>query len=286
MQSGKHTHTGNGRGSIWAMIGGGNMGRAIAEGALAVGDHDRFLVAEKDPDARERLEAPTCETPLEALQWLARHEDPREPGPLVLAVKPQSLADVAREIRSFFDDRSRVVVSVLAGTPGEKVRAALGPGARVVRAMPNLPAAVRLACTAICLSAGAHAGDDDFALDLFKGVGPSVVRVREDLMDAFTAVVGSGPAYLFYLAESMTAAATKLGFDPETADRVVRATLFGSSSMLSRDARTPEAMRAAVTSKGGTTAAATRVLDDAHVLDTIVKALTAARDRGRELAKL
>jgi pyrroline-5-carboxylate reductase len=262
------------------------MGRAIAQGALAVGDHDRFLVAEKDPDARERLDAPSCESPAEALQWLTRHEDPRDPGPLVLAVKPQSLPDVARDLRPFFEDRSRTVISVLAGTPGDKVRAALGHGARIVRAMPNLPASIRLACTAVCLSAGAHAGDDEFALDLFRGVGPTVVRIPENLMDAFTAVVGSGPAYLFYLAEAMTRAATHLGFDQPTADTLVRATLFGSGAMLKADPRTPNAMRAAVTSKGGTTAAAANVLDEAHTMETFVKALTAARDRGRELATL
>ena len=279
-------HTGNGRGTPWALIGGGNMGRAIAMGALAVGDHERFLVAEKDQDARERLDAPACESASEALQWLTRHEDPREPGPIVLAVKPQSLPDVAREIRPFFEDRSRTVISVLAGTPGDKVRAALGPGARIVRAMPNLPASIRLACTAVCLSAGAHAGDDEFALDLFRAVGPTVLRIPEPLMDAFTAVAGSGPAYLFYLAEAMTRAAASLGFDPATADTIVRATLAGSAAMLKADPRPPADMRAAVTSKGGTTAAATKVLDDAHTPDTFLKALTAARDRGRELAKL
>lgn len=274
----------NSRHSPWAMIGGGNMGRAIAHGALA--DHDHFIVAEREPQARELLDAPSCETPQQAMDWLLRHEDPRDPAPLVLAVKPQSLAGVASEIRAAFDDRSRIVISVLAGVPGAKIRALLGPGARVIRAMPNLPAAVRLSCTALCVSAGAHAGDDDFAYDLFRGIGPAVIRIPEELMDAFTAVAGSGPAYLFYLAEAMTAAAIKLGFDAAAADTIVRATLFGASSMLRADPRTPQAMRTAVTSKGGTTAAATKVLDDAHVIDTFITALTAARNRGQELAKL
>jgi pyrroline-5-carboxylate reductase len=270
------------------MIGGGNMGRAIAAGALAVGDHDRFMVAERDQLARERIDAPTCESPREAMEWLVKQEAQRggEPSPLVLAVKPQSLAEVTKEIRGFFDEHSRVVISVLAGTPGAKIRAALGPGARVIRAMPNLPAAVRQGCTAICVSAGAHAGDEDFALDLFRGVGPTVVRIKEDLMDAFTAVAGSGPAYIFYLAEAMTKAAVELGFDRQAAEAMVRATVFGSGMMLREDQRPAEAMRAAVTSKGGTTAAATAVLDDAKVIESMVKAIAAARDRGRELAKL
>lgn len=275
------------RGTAWAMIGGGNMGRAIAHGALAVGDHERFIVAEREPWARERLDGSTCESPREAMAWLVKQEarSGGEPGPIVLAVKPQSLAEVAKEIRGFFDDRSRVVVSVLAGTPGEKIRGLLGSGARVVRAMPNLPAAVRQGCTAICLSAGAHAGDEDFALELFRGIGPTVVRIGEELMDAFTGVVGSGPAYVFYLAEAMSRAAVELGFDQATADRIVRATVFGAGMMMRDDPRTPEAMRAAVTSKGGTTAAATAALDAARVNDIVVRAITAARDRGRELAR-
>lgn len=268
------------------MIGGGNMGRAIAAGAVAVGDFDRFVVADTDPAARAQIEGTTVATPAEVIEWLESREDPRDPAPLVLAVKPQSLAGVAREIRGAFDDRSRVVISVLAGTPGEKVRALLGPGARVVRAMPNLPAAVRQGCTAICLSAGAHAGDEDFAVELFRGIGPTVVRIREDLMDAFTGVVGSGPAYVFYLAEAMTRAAVEMGFDPATADRIVRATVFGSGVMVRDDERTPAALRSAVTSKGGTTAAATAVLDGAGVMEAVVRAIAAARDRGRELAKL
>jgi pyrroline-5-carboxylate reductase len=271
---------------VWGMIGAGNMGRAIAAGAMAQGDLDRFVVADSDPVARAKLEGDTVGSAAEVIEWLEANEDARDPAPLVLAVKPQSLEGVAREIRRTFDDRSRVVISVLAGTPGEKVRSLLGPGARVVRAMPNLPASVRQGCTAICLSAGAHAGDDDFALELFRGIGPTVVRIREDLMDAFTGVVGSGPAYVFYLAEAMTRAAVELGFDPVTADRLVRATVFGSGMMVREDARTPAEMRAAVTSKGGTTAAATAVLESSGVMESFVRAIAAARDRGRELARL
>lgn len=259
------------------------MGRAIAHGAL--GEHDHFIVAEREPPAREQIEARCCETAPEAMDWLVRHEDPRDPSPIVLAIKPQSLPEVAKEIRSYFDDRSRVVVSVLAGTPGAKIRSLLGDGARVVRAMPNLPAAVKLGCTALCISAGAHAGDDEFAQELFRGVGPTVIRIQEDLMDAFTAVAGSGPAYVFHLAEAMTAAAVALGFDHAAADAMVRATIFGSGAMLRADPRSPEAMRLAVTSKGGTTAAATAVLEQKGVHAAMVAAITAARDRGRELAK-
>ncbi len=268
------------------MIGGGNMGRSIAHAALDSGDLGRFIVAERDGPSRERLECDSCESATKAMEWLIERENPREPSPIVLAVKPQMLTELAMELRAFFEDRSRVVVSVLAGTPGAKVRGLLGTNARVVRTMPNLPAAIRLSCTAICVSAGAHAGDEDFAMELFRAVGPTVLRIPEELMDAFTAVAGSGPAYLFYLAEAMTKAAVKLGFDAKTADAAVRATLFGASAMLKDDPRTAEALRAAVTSKGGTTAAATARLDSSGVPASIVKAIEAACERGRELATM
>ncbi len=268
------------------MIGGGNMGRAIAHAATDSGDFGRFIVAERDAAARERLECESCETATKAMEWLLERENPREPSPIVLAVKPQMLNELATELRPFFDDRSRVVVSVLAGTPGTRIQSLLGSNARVVRTMPNLPAQVRLGCTAICLSAGAHAGDEEFAMDLFRGVGPTVVRIREELMDAFTAVAGSGPAYVFYLAEAMTKAARALGFDEATARAIVEATIHGSGVLLARDGRDAASLRVAVTSKGGTTAAATASLDAAHITEAVVAAITAARDRGSELAKM
>jgi len=111
-----------------------------------------------------------------------------------------------------------------------------------------------------------------------------VVDVPEDLFDAFTGVAGSGPAYVFYLAEAMTRAAVEVGLDPALADRVVRGVISGSAELLARERDTSAAgLRAAVTSKGGTTAAATGSLDDDKVMDAVVRAITAARDRGREL---
>ena len=151
--------------------------------------------------------------------------------------------------------------------------------------MPNLPAQLGEGATAIALGAGAKPGDEKLAIELFGAVGPVVVEVAEDLIDAFTAVAGSGPAYVFYLAQAMTKAAVELGFTSSQADQIVRQTIIGSAAMLRTRSESPQDLRAAVTSKGGTTAAATAVLDEAQVIDTFVRALTAARDRGRELGK-
>lgn len=265
-------------------VGGGNMARALISGGLRAGvlSASRTLVVEPDAIKRSEL-AGLGVSCVERAHELAGRLGPETA--VVLAVKPQSLPEVARDLQGV-QVGGRVVITILAGTPSERVRAALGGSARVVRAMPNLPAQLGAGCTAVCLGAGAREGDDALALRLFGAVGPVVERVDESLMDAFTAVAGSGPAYVFYLAEAMMRAAEALGFEASVADRVVRQVIAGSAAMLvAPGAGSAGAMRAAVTSKGGTTEAACGVLDEAGVMANFQRALTAARDRGRKLAK-
>lgn len=270
-----------------ACVGGGNMARAMVEGAVRAGviGGERWVIAEPDTakhPAFTRLGAVCVARPSELAARMG------EQTQVLLAVKPQSLGAVAAECAAPGEASlaaGRVVISILAGTPIARVIAAL-PGCRVVRAMPNTPAQVGQGCTAIALGPGVRPGDEDVAVRLFGAVGPVVERVDESLMDAFTAVAGSGPAYVFYLAEAMTKAAVELGFDPSVADRVVRQTIVGSAALLSAaPERSAEELRAAVTSKGGTTEAATRVLEGAGVRDALMRALAAARDRGRELGR-
>ncbi|MCH7873254.1 MAG: hypothetical protein IID33_16280 [Planctomycetes bacterium] len=168
---------------------------------------------------------------------------------------------------------------------------------RVIRVMPNTPARIGQGMTAIAMGCGAQAGDDALAQAIFAAVG-EVVSIDETLMDAFTAVAGSGPAYVFYLAEAMSAAAVRLGFNQKQADLIVRQTIAGAGNLMvaSVDEQTdptgqtgvplsPAALRAAVTSKNGTTYAATTRLDELGVMEAIITAVRAARDRGRELAQ-
>jgi pyrroline-5-carboxylate reductase len=274
-----------------AVIGGGAMGTALVLGALARGvlRADLLALAEPDPARREawrREGAATFPAAADALGWLARAESAPGDGQVLLAIKPQSLPGLAAGLHARGGVGKCVLISILAGTPSAAVRAALGGAARVVRAIPNTPARIGRGVTGIALGAGAHAGDDALARRLFAAAGPVVETIDEALMDAFTAVVGSGPAYVFYLAEAMARAAESLGFAPDVADRIVRHTVAGAGELLAQSAETPSDLRAAVTSRGGTTAAATAVLDAAGAMDTIVRALTAARDRGRELASI
>lgn len=266
------------------IIGGGNMAGAIVLGAIRAGVVAPGEVVVCEPDEAKRADfaragVRATDSHAEALGAL------RADGQALLAVKPQSLAAVGEQMRPCWPARGVVVMTVLAGTPTEKVLAALREDVRVVRVMPNIAASIGRSVTAICRGAGAQEGDDAFAARLFEGVGPLVVRIDESLMDAFTAVASSGLAYVFYLAEAMMKAAVELGFDAAMADKVVRGTIAGAAGMMSASSAAPGAMRAAVTSKGGTTAAAIGVLDERRVMEAIVDALRAARDRGRELAK-
>jgi len=265
------------------VIGGGNMARAIVEGALRahVLPPNAWRVVEPDPDRRAAFDALSVHT----LGSASELKGIIEPGEqLLLAVKPQGLAGLARELAGV-DLKDRVVISILAGTPSEQVRQALGGTVRVIRVMPNLAAQVGEGATAVSLGAGAKPRDEELAARLFGAVGPFVEPLGEGLLDAFTAVVGSGPAYVFYLAEAMVKAAIQLGIDAPTAERAVVQTLRGAVALLASTKSSPEDLRKAVTSKGGTTEAALSVLEREGVGESVVKALIAARDRGAELAR-
>ena len=283
------------------VFGAGTMGRAIVLGGLSAAVLDPERVAFVEPDVAQHTTLLTqattlaarcpavCRSAREGLAWLARADATHGEGQLLLAIKPQALGAFADGVRGEAGLRTgggeeRVAITILAGTPGARVRQAIG-GARVVRAMPNLCVSIGRGVTALCASAGASERDLSLARAIFGAGGQRVFDLREELFDAFTAVAGSGPAYLFYISEAMAAGAAPAGLDPAQADAMVRATLRGAAELLAGDARSPEALRLAVTSKGGTTAAATRVLDERGVRDAIELAIVAARDRGVEIGR-
>ena len=258
------------------VIGGGNMAQAILHGGLEAGrvKPELVVVAEPDGDKRALLKGwgvNVRETPADALEALTTG------GQVLLAVKPQVFERVVPELRGM----QGVVMSIMAGLSTEHIRSALGD-VRVIRLMPNTPARVGKGMTALSLGAGAREGDEAFARALFEAVG-EVVELDESLMDAFTGVAGSGPAYVFYLAEAMVRGAVEVDLEPEVAERMVHATIAGAATLLEQGEDEAAALRAAVTSKGGTTAAAIDALDEAGVMKAVMGAIRAARDRGREL---
>lgn len=257
------------------IIGGGNMGRAIVRGALEAGvlPPGEVLVAEIDDGRRRSLAELGCRTAAEAPAAVAAAQ-------IMLAVKPQSFPEVARSIGPL--PGPKVVISIMAGLATDGIRRALGDAARVVRVMPNTPCQVGAGAAAIALGAGAGPGDEDLARRLFEVLGRTVM-VGEGAMHAVTAVSGSGPAYVFLLAEAMEAAARDLGLDAETARLLVEQTVMGAGRLLLESGRGAAALREAVTSPGGTTEAALQVMRKRELPAIVAEAITAARDRGAAL---
>lgn len=267
------------------------MAHAIYAGAVGAGALDPGLVGALDPNAERRaLFGHGFDEPGTALRWAAGASGGEAPV-LVLAVKPQMLGEAIEPLLGpLRESRAEpLVISVLAGTRIERIsramQAGLGSGGgRVIRVMPNTPAQVRRGMSAIALGPSATGEDHELAEALFSSVG-EVLTIEEAQMDGFTALAGSGPAYLFYLAQGMLAGARAVGFDEAQAGMIVRQTLLGSASLLSASDDTPGDLRARVTSKNGTTHAATTTLDERGVMVAIEAAVVAARDRGQELGR-
>jgi len=257
-------------------IGAGNMAEAIARAAIDGGIIAASRMVACDPvEERRRVFASLGVTTTEQnADVIARSRH------VLLAVKPQTLPQVGDELRAV-DADGQVVMSIMAGIATETIEQAIGRPSRLVRIMPNTPLMVGRGMSAIALGKHARAGDDDLALRLFAAAGEAI-RVEERMIDAITAVSGSGPAYLFYLAEAMEQAARDLGLS-EHAGLLVRQTLLGSAELLGKGDQTPRELRRKVTSPGGTTEAAINHLDGNASTQVIVNAIKTAEQRSREL---
>lgn len=257
------------------IIGAGNMGSAIARGAVAAGvlGPPDLLIAEVTAARRRELAGEGFATSADPSAALAAEQ-------VLLAVKPQSFPALARALGPLA--APKVIVSIMAGVSSRSIRRALGERARVVRVMPNTPCQVGAGMAAIALGEGAEPGDEALAVQLFEAVGRTA-RVEERLMDAVTALSGSGPAYVFLLAEALERAGSDLGLEPATAALLVRQTILGAATLLSGSKEDPAALRAAVTSPGGTTEAALAVMRERDLPGVVADAVRAARDRGRAL---
>lgn len=203
---------------------------------------------------------------------------------VVLATKPQALAQVMPGLAAAWQ-ADRVLVSILAGATTSRLASFLPAGARVVRAMPNTPLAIGQGMVGLCAGAHADAGDLALAEALFTPCA-KVLRVTDEArMDAITAVSGSGPAYFFRLAEALVDAAMSMGFTADEAQLLVGQTGAGAWEYLLRSGFQAKRLREQVTSPGGTTAAALAVLEAADFTGLWTRALAAAEQRGRELAR-
>jgi pyrroline-5-carboxylate reductase len=255
------------------VVGGGRMGTALLGGMLRSGwaDPGALGVVEKRPEAREELVArfPGVEVTDSVPSGEAA----------VLAVKP---VDVEVACRAVARAGYRRVLSIVAGVPLERLESHLEPHTAVVRAMSNTPALVGLGASAI--SAGRHAGEEDLAWaeGILSSTGV-VARLPERLLDAVTGLSGSGPAYVFLVAEALVDAGVMAGLDREVSRMLVVQTILGSARMLAETGESATTLRHAVTSPGGTTAAALRVLEGRGIRSALLEAVVAAVERSRAL---
>ncbi len=261
------------------LLGCGKMGSAMLEGWLSRGlALDAAWVIDPQP-------SPWVQG-LAARGLHLNDTMPPEPAVVLIAVKPQMMAAALPVLTPLGRGRT-LFVTVAAGTTIAAYEAALGPGTRLVRAMPNTPAAVGRGITAIVGNAAATPQDMDLAQELLSAVGQVVRLDGEHQMDAVTAVSGSGPAYVFHLIEALAAAGVAEGLPADLAMQLARATVTGAGELAHRAPESAAELRINVTSPGGTTAAALGVLMDAETgFPAVLKrAVRAAADRGRELGK-
>ena len=260
-----------------AILGAGMMGETILAGLLRAGrSADGVVISERRPERAAELAERHGVTVLDNL-GAAEFGDT-----LLVVVKPQDVAGLLAEIRDTVKPGT-LVISLAAGLTTAFLEERLPAGVPVVRVMPNTPALVDEGMAA--LSPGEHCDSEHLARAqrLMQATGRAV-QVPEGYQDAVTAVSGSGPAYVFYVAEAMIEAGVPMGLPRATATELVTQTLYGAATMLRETGTHPTILREQVTSPGGTTVAALRVLDDQKVRAAFMSAMEACRDRSRQLS--
>jgi len=257
------------------VVGGGRMGSALLAGLLAAGWATVGDLAVSEPDEAQRQHL------LDAHPGLLVSDLPVAAEAAVLAVKPDVAEAVARTLGAVGITR---VLSIVAGLSTVRLEDALPPGAVVVRAMPNTPALVGAGVSGMSGGSAATAADLEWAESILAAVG-SVVRLPERQLDAVTGVSGSGPAYIFLVAEALIDAGVTAGLSREVSRQLVVGTVLGSARMMAETGDDPGSLRAAVTSPGGTTAAAVRTLEFRAVRSAFIEAVAAATERSRQLGR-
>jgi pyrroline-5-carboxylate reductase len=258
------------------------MARALVRGLLR-GGHPAQLISIAEPEAAQRELVAALAPGL----VIDANNTPvaQNAAVLVLAVKPQILPEVAIALAGQRRPAGQLVISVAAGITLGSLAGWLGATTPLVRVMPNQPATIGAGVSALAASTSVDAAGRGLAEYVAATTGRALWLPNETLMDAVTAVSGSGPAYFYLLMEHMENAAIDLGLSPDLAAALVRETALGAARVVCETNGEPGALRATVTSPGGTTAAALRVFEQADLAGLVRQALTAARDRSAELGK-
>lgn len=261
-------------------IGGGNMAQSLIGGLINNGYDSQHIIV-SDPDSKrlqilaEQYSVRTSENNLPAVEAA---------DVLVLAVKPQVLAQVCQQLQPAVQQKRPLIISIAAGIRSTDIERWLGGNLSVVRTMPNTPSLIQAGATGLYANAATSSEQKVTAEQILKAAGLTLWVEKEDLLDAVTALSGSGPAYYFLIMQAMQHAGEKLGLDKQSADLLARQTALGAARMATEGEDDPATLRAKVTSKGGTTAAAIASFEASQLDEIILRALTAARDRATELA--
>jgi pyrroline-5-carboxylate reductase len=260
------------------LVGAGRMGGAMARGwlrDLSAAGLSSLVIVEPQPDADVQAAA--------ADKRVTLNPAPAPADIVVLAVKPQGFGGAAADLKAWVGPET-LVVSIMAGVTIDRITGALG-SAKVARAMPNTPGAIGRGVTGFSLSAACSDAESLATSRLLAPLGLVIGPLAESQMDAVTAVSGSGPAYLFLMVEALVAGARAVGLGEAAAHALARETVVGASALLAQSAQSPAELRMAVTSPGGTTAAALEVLmANGALAELMVRAVEAAAKRGAELA--
>ncbi|HXH03768.1 MAG TPA: pyrroline-5-carboxylate reductase [Candidatus Competibacteraceae bacterium] len=268
--------------STLAFIGGGNMARSLIGGLINDGyPAERLWVADPGAEHRQQLAGQFgIHTTADNLEALAHAEV------VVLAVKPQVIKGVAVQLADAVQQRRPLVLSIAAGVREPDLRRWLGGDLPIVRSMPNTPALVGSGAAALYANPWVSAAQRQQAESILRACGLTVWVEQETLLDAVTALSGSGPAYFFLVMEAMEQAGVALGLEPATARLLTLQTAFGAAKMALESEEGPALLRERVTSPGGTTERAIAVLREAGLEALFGRALSAACERARELGDL
>ena len=268
------------KGKTVGFIGSGNMGEALIKGLTAANVVPGEMIWASDVRGDRLKEiAGTYGIKLAPDNLhLVRQADV-----VIMAVKPQIMAPVLREIASVFS-RRKLMISLAAGVSTESIRASLGKDGRLIRVMPNTPALVLEGVTAIAKAEGLEPEDMDVAGEIFSAVG-RVVVLDESLMDAVTGLSGSGPAYVALVIESLADGGVKMGLDRITAMTLATQTVLGAAKLLLETRLHPGALKDMVSSPGGTSIAGVAALEEGGIRTTFIKAVERATQRSKELGR-
>ena len=265
---------------VIAFTGAGNMAGALIRGLVAGGyPPDNIIATRRTLSALQSLKDET------GVRVSADNgEAVSQAGVVVAGVKPVQVTLLLSGLRKQLGKTRPLMISLAAGVTLAQLEAAAGPGVPVVRAMPNTPVAVRLGITALVAGAGVSPEQHDCATQLFAAAGSVHWLEREDDIHAFTALAGSGPAYLFLFIEALAEAAVQTGMQPEQAMQLARDMVHGAAVLCAGSDASPQVLRREVTSPGGVTASAIKAFEDGKLRALVAQAIEAAVRRSREMA--